>query len=176
MKDGNRRRVEQELKMQSVNLGDAQHHAYCILVCPLSPPSLSKKPKKTKKQHGEKSTIPNYLAPPSSIRIPSRLWAHLRASTALFGKKWYYSTNIQAIGFLVLFKVDKNHNSLLTNKHRLKFLKNYNHISYKYPALAINNLHCYTANRNNYITLFLLWKFLVMKNLLLLWVVFATAD
>ena len=51
---------------------------------------------------GEKSTIPNYSTPPSPIRVPSRLWTHLRASTALFGKKWYYGTNLQAIGFLVI--------------------------------------------------------------------------
>ena len=40
-----------------------------------------------------------------------------------------------------LFKVDKNHNSLAAKKHRLKFLKNINHISYTYPTLAINILH-----------------------------------
>ena len=39
------------------------------------------------------------------IRVPSRLWAHLRASTDLFGKKWYYSSNPQAIGFLVFFNI-----------------------------------------------------------------------
>ena len=33
---------------------------------------------------------------------------------------------------------------------------------------------CYTGNRHSSTTLFLLWKFLVMKNLLLLWVLFAT--
>ena len=33
--------------------------------------------------------------------LPSRLLAHLRTSIALFGKKWYYGTNLQAIGFLV---------------------------------------------------------------------------
>ena len=42
---------------------------------------------------------------PSPIRVPSRLWAHLRASADLFGKKWYYGINLQAIGFLVLFEI-----------------------------------------------------------------------
>ena len=56
-------------------------------------------------KNGEKSTIPNYSTPPSPIRVPSQLWAHPRASTALFGKKWFYGTNLQAIGFLVYFDV-----------------------------------------------------------------------
>ena len=40
-----------------------------------------------------------------------------------------------------LFKVDKNHDNLLTNKYRLKFKKNLNYKSYIYPTLAINLLH-----------------------------------
>ena len=44
--------------------------------------------------------------------------------------------------YISLFKVDKNHNSLLTNKHRLKLKKkNYYNISYIYPTLAINLSH-----------------------------------
>ena len=41
---------------------------------------------------------------PPQIRVPSHLWAHLRASTTLFGKKWYYGTNLQTICFLVSFE------------------------------------------------------------------------
>ena len=44
---------------------------------------------------------------PPPIRIPSRLWAHFRASTTLFGKKWCYGTNLEAIGFLVFFFSDR---------------------------------------------------------------------
>ena len=40
---------------------------------------------------------------PPPIRVPSRLRTHPRASATLFGKKWYYGTNLQAIGFLVPF-------------------------------------------------------------------------
>ena len=42
--------------------------------------------------------------------------------------------------YISLFKVDENHNSLLTNKHRLKLKKKekkYNHVNYIYPTLAI---------------------------------------
>ena len=42
---------------------------------------------------------------PPTIKVPSQLWVHLRASTGLFGKKWYYGTNLQAIGFLVTSKL-----------------------------------------------------------------------
>ena len=43
--------------------------------------------------------------------------------------------------FISLFKVDKNHNSLLTNKGGLTLKrKKYNHISYIYPELAIKLL------------------------------------
>ena len=38
---------------------------------------------------------------PRQIIVISQLRAHLRASATLFGKKWYYGTNLQAIGFLV---------------------------------------------------------------------------
>ena len=38
---------------------------------------------------------------PPPIRVLSQLRAHLRASATLLGKKWYYGTNLQAIGFLV---------------------------------------------------------------------------
>ena len=38
---------------------------------------------------------------PPSIRVLSWLRTHLRASAALFRKKWYCGTNLQAIGFIV---------------------------------------------------------------------------
>ena len=56
-----------------------------------------------------------------------------------FGKRLARHTYMHT--YISLFKVDKNHNSLLTNKHRLKFLKKYYHISYIYPTLAINLSH-----------------------------------
>ena len=43
--------------------------------------------------------------------------------------------------YISLFKVDKNHNSLLTNKKKLILKKDYNHINHIYPTLAINLLH-----------------------------------
>ena len=45
---------------------------------------------------------------PPPIRVLSQLRVHLRESAALFGKKLYYGTNLQVIGFLVinLFNVD----------------------------------------------------------------------
>ena len=39
--------------------------------------------------------------PSQTVQPLSQLRAHLRASATLFGKKWYYGTNLQAIGFLV---------------------------------------------------------------------------
>ena len=42
---------------------------------------------------------------PPPIKVLSRLRAHLCTSAALFGKKWYYGTNLQAIDFLVYFEV-----------------------------------------------------------------------
>ena len=38
---------------------------------------------------------------PSPIRVLPRLRCHLPTSATLFRKKWYYGTNLQAIGFLV---------------------------------------------------------------------------
>ena len=67
--------------------------------------------------------------------------------------------------YISLYKVDKNHNSLLTNEPKLNFF-----------TLAINllqRLHGQSLQLHN---LFLLWKFLVMKNLSLLWVLFAATD
>ena len=40
---------------------------------------------------------------PPLIRGLSRLRANFRASAALPRKKWYYGTNLEAIGFLVTF-------------------------------------------------------------------------
>ena len=50
----------------------------------------------------EKNSLSQTIRPlPPPIRARPRLWAHLQTSAALFGIKWYYSTNIPAIGFLV---------------------------------------------------------------------------
>ena len=78
------------------------------------------------------------------------------------------------IYILSLFKVDKNHNSLLFNKHRL--IKYYNHMNYLYPTSAINFLHKLHGQPSQLHNFILLCKFLVMKNLLLPWVLFAITD
>ena len=39
---------------------------------------------------------------PLPIRVLPRLRTHPQTTAALFGKKWYYGTNLQATGFLVL--------------------------------------------------------------------------
>ena len=55
------------------------------------------------------------LAPP--IRLLRQLRTQLRARAVLFGKKWYYSTNLQAIGFAVNFTQDILHCSFIPTKN-----------------------------------------------------------
>ena len=61
--------------------------------------------KKNKKQNGENLPSQAIRPIPPPIRVLSRLMAHLRTSATLFGKKWCYGTNLQAIGFLVCFEL-----------------------------------------------------------------------
>ena len=85
----------------------------------------------------EKSTICNLDSDGTNFIPPSQKTEQLLQIDVKHVFDSYY---ILIYTYISLFKVDNNHNSLLTNKHRLKFFKNFNHVSYIYPTLAINVL------------------------------------
>ena len=90
------------------------------------------------KSVSEKLTICNLVSDGTSFIPPSRNTEHLLQIAIKYVFDSYY---ILLYTYISLFKVDKNHSNLLTNKYRLKFKKIFNHKSYIYPTLAINLLH-----------------------------------
>ena len=81
----------------------------------LNPPPKEKN--KTKRNKMEKNLSSQTIRPLSpAIRVFSRLRTHLCASAALFRKKWYYGTNLEAIGFLVTRNREREIESTLETK------------------------------------------------------------